>query len=279
MDGFDPLEYKLNSRANWNAVASDYHYNWASQNIGPFGSTAEVVKMAEIKPSDKVLDMACGTGVVSKEVFKHLGRDGLLVGLDLSRTALSIAKKSVSASNANFIEMDAENTAFRFQFDKVLCQYGVMFFPNAASVLETARKMLTRNGKIVLAVHGKAEEVPYFSSIMSSVLKYIPDIRPKGVPTVHRFGNPDDLKLELQRAGFVNISIERLVFSYNAGTFDEYWKDYMHSTANAIRPKIESMGENIVAAIKSESEQNASSYLQDGSLVFPWTVLLASALP
>lgn len=279
MDGFDPLEYKLNSRANWNAVAADYHYNWASQHIGPFRSTVEVVKMAEIESSDKVLDMACGTGVVSKEASKHLGRDGLLVGLDLSRTALSIAKKSISAANANFFEMDAENTAFHFKFDKVLCQYGVMFFPNAVSALEAARKNLSRTGKIVLAVHGRAEEVPYFSSIMRSVLKYIPNIRPKGAPTVHRFGNPDDLKLELQRAGFVNISIKRSVFRYNAGTFDEYWKDYMRSTANAIRPKIESLGEGIVSAIKIESEQNASSYLKDGILEFPWTVLLASALP
>ncbi len=277
MNDFNTTEYKLNSRANWNTVAADYHYNWANKQIGPFKSTVEVVKLAEINPSDKVLDIACGTGVISKEVLRHLGKNGLLVGVDLSRTALSIAKQSMTKVNADFFEMDAENMGFHFTFDKILCQYGLMFFPNVNKVLETARKMLDRDGKIVLAVHGTAEEVPYFSTIISSVLKHIPDIRPKDAPTVHRFGNPEQLQKELERAGFAKISITRHVFNYEAGTFEEYWKDYMHSTANAIRPKIESMGHDTVSAIRSQSEQNASRYLKNGSIVFPWTVLVASA--
>ncbi|MDE1726695.1 MAG: methyltransferase domain-containing protein [Thaumarchaeota archaeon] len=274
---FDPTEYKINSKANWNAVAPDYHYNWANKHAGPFKSTVEVVNLAEINPSDKVLDIACGTGAVSTEIFRRLDKTGLLVGIDLSRTALHIAKKTMSLPNANFFEMDAENLGFNFVFDKILCQYGLMFFPNVNKVLETARKILKHNGRIVFAVHGLAEDVPYFSSIMSPILKYIPDIRPKGVPTVHRFGNTGDLQKELERAGFSNVSITKHVFSYEAGTFEEYWHDYMHSTANSIRPKIESMGENIRSQIKHDSLQNTVRYTKDGKITFPWTVLTALA--
>jgi len=64
---FDPIQYKITTKANWNAVASDYHYNWADQKIGPFKSTTEVVKSAEIRPNDKVLDVACGTGPFQKK--------------------------------------------------------------------------------------------------------------------------------------------------------------------------------------------------------------------
>jgi ubiquinone/menaquinone biosynthesis C-methylase UbiE len=274
---FDPTEYKISSKANWNVAAPDYHYNWANKHEGPFKSTAKVVKLAEINPSDKVLDLACGTGAVSAEIFCHLDKTGLLVGIDMSRTALSIAKMTTHGPNVNFFEMDAENLGFNFTFDKILCQYGLMFFPNTARVLKTVRKILKQDGKIVFAVHGLAEEVPYFSSIMSSILKYIPDIRPKGTPTVHRFGNIDDLKKELESAGFSDISITKHVFSYEVRTFDEYWHDYMHSTANSIRPKIESMGDDITDKIKSDSRQNTERYITNGKIVFPWTVLTASA--
>lgn len=274
---FDPTEYKINSKANWNVVAPDYHYNWANKHEGPFKSTAHVVSLAEIKQSDKVLDIACGTGAVSSEIFSRLDRTGLLVGIDMSRTALTIAKKTTHGTNVNFFEMDAENLGFEFVFDKILCQYGLMFFPDTAKVLKMLRKILRRGGKIVFAVHGIAEEVPYFSSIMSSILKYIPDIRPKGAPTVHRFGNSDNLKKELESAGFSDVSITKHVFTYEAGTFDEYWHDYMHSTANAIRPRIESMGPDIVDKIKNDSRHNAERYIKDGKIVFPWIVLTASA--
>jgi ubiquinone/menaquinone biosynthesis C-methylase UbiE len=274
---FDPTEYKINSKANWNVVAPDYHYNWANKHEGPFKSTAKVVSLAEINPSDKVLDLACGTGAVSTEIFRRLDKTGLLVGIDMSRTALSIAKMTTHGPNVNFFEMDAENLGFNFAFDKILCQYGLMFFPDTARVLKTVRRILTHGGKIVFAVHGLAEEVPYFSNIMSSILKYIPDIRPKGAPTVHRFGNSDDLKKELESAGFSNISITKHVFSYEMRSFDEYWHDYMHSTANSIRPKIESMGNDVIDKIKNDSRQNTERYIKNGKIVFPWTILIASA--
>lgn len=277
MSNFDPTEYKLNSKSNWNAMAPQYHHNWANSHIGPFKSTMEVVRAAQISPGDKVLDIACGTGAISKQVLDHLGIEGLLVGVDLSRTALSIAKKSLNSASAFFVEMDAENMEFRFTFDKILCQYGLMFFPDVGKVLSNARKMLRKNGRVIVAVHGTAEEVPYFSAIMKSILKYIPDIRPRGTPTVHRFGDSAGLGEELEKAGFSGIEVNKHSFSYEAGTFEEYWHDYMHSTANSIRSKIESRGGETMAAIRKESEQNILPYLVSGRIVFPWTVLIASA--
>lgn len=272
---FDPIQYKVITKANWNIVAPDYHHNWADQKIGPFKSTKEVVKLAEIRSSDRVLDLACGTGVVSKEISQLLN-SGFLVGIDLSRTALEIARQSIFLPNVNFVEMDAENMGFNFKFDKVTCQYGLMFFPNSGNVLKTVRKNLNSNGKIVVAVHGLQNDVPYFSVIMKSILKHIPDIRPDGTPTVHRFGNPQDLESELSKAGFSDISITKYEFSYGPGTFEEYWNDYMHSTANSIKSKLEQHGNEIMNKIKHSAQENSVEYERNGNLLFPWTVLIAT---
>lgn len=274
---FDPVQYKINSKANWNVVAFDYHNNWADKHQGPFKSTRKIVKIAGINQHDKVLDLACGTGAVSKEIAQYLHDDGFLIGVDLSRTALSIAKKSIQNPNVEFVEMDAEYLSFNMLFDKALCQYGLMFFPNVGKVLKSIYKILKKDGRFVLAVHGLPDEVPYFSCIMNPVLKFIPNIRPEGTPTVHRFGDPDNLNNELAKARFSSISIKKFNFCYEVDTFEEYWQDYMHSTANSIRSKIESYGNEVVSQIKKESKQNASKYEINGRIIFPWSVLIAIA--
>jgi ubiquinone/menaquinone biosynthesis C-methylase UbiE len=223
-----------------------------------------------------VLDVACGTGVVSKAISQFLGKKGLLIGIDLSRTALEIAKKSIPFPNANFIEMDAENIGFNFKFDKITCQYGMMFFPDSGKVLKSIHNILNSNGKLVVAVHGIANDVPYFSTIMNAILKYVPDIRVEGTPTVHRFGKPDDLKSELSKAGFSDITVTNYEFVYEPGTFEQYWEDYMRTTANSIRTKVESYGSNIMDKIKQDARKNALEYESNGKLVFPWTILIAS---
>jgi ubiquinone/menaquinone biosynthesis C-methylase UbiE len=274
---FNPIEYKINTRTNWDTIASQYHNNWANSDVGPFKSTKELVKAAEIKPADSVLDVACGTGVVSKEISHLLGNLGTLVGIDISRVALGIAKKSIQFKNVDFIEMDAENLGFHVNFDKMVCQYGLMFFPDAYKVLKSISGIMKNDGKIAIAVHGTQVGVPYFSCIMNSILHYIPDIRVKGTPTVHRFGNPEDLLKEISTAGFSDVKIKKFTFTYHTGNFEEYWTDYMNSTANSIWPKIETKGIEIVNAIKKEAEENTSSFIKNEKIEFPWDVLIATA--
>lgn len=274
---FNPIEYKLNTRINWNTVAPQYHNDWANSDVGPFKSTKELVKAAEIQPDDSVLDIACGTGVVSKEISYILGNLGTIVGIDISRVALYIAKKSIQFKNADFIEMDAENLGFNVNFDKVVCQYGMMFFPDVSKVLKSINGIMKKDGKITIAVHGTPAGVPYFSCIMNSILHYIPDIRVQGTPTVHRFGNPEDLQKEISATGFSNIQIKKFTFFYYTGDFEEYWADYMNSTANSIRPKITAKGNEIVNAIKTEAEQNTLPFIKNEKIEFPWDVLIATA--
>ena len=221
--------------------------------------------------------MACGTGVVSKEISLQLGNLGTLVGIDISRVALDIAKKSIQFKNANFFEMDAENIGFHGNFDKIVCQYGLMFFPDAYKVLKSINDIMKKNGKIAIAVHGTQAGVPYFSCIMNSILHYIPDIRVKGTPTVHRFGNPDDLQKEISAAGFSDLIIKKITFVYNTGNFEEYWIDYMNSTANSIWPKIKAKGTEVIHMIKKEAEQNTLPFIKNEKIEFPWDVLIATA--
>ncbi|HEX7031512.1 MAG TPA: methyltransferase domain-containing protein [Nitrososphaera sp.] len=275
---YDPIKYKIRSIQNWNTVARGYHEDWAVRGIGPFKSTTKLLEMADIRQSDAVLDVACGTGAVSMQAILLLGSSGLLVGIDFSRGALEIARSSVPAGH--FFEMDAEHIGLSTRFDKILCQFALMFFPDPATVLRQLYELLKKGGRVAVAVHGTPEGVPYFSTVMGPVLRHIPDIRPEGAPTVHRFGNSADLEDVLVNAGFTDVSIREFTFNYEAGTFEEYWSDYMSTTANSIRATIEGKGPSVVAQIKAEVEQKARRFVNDddNKICFPWQVLIATAV-
>jgi ubiquinone/menaquinone biosynthesis C-methylase UbiE len=272
---YDPVKYKQGARDNWNLVAPDYHGDWASKEKGPFKSTRELVRAAEIEAGHSVLDVACGTGVVSAQVARQLGGTGFLAGIDLSRGMLGIAKSFVP--EAQFFEMDAENISLQAKFDRIVCQYALMFFPDPVRVLRALTALTKPGGMIAAAVHGTSEGVPYFSAIMKPVLRHIPDIRPAGAPTVHRFGNPDDLAKVLASAGFTQVSVKEFVFEYRAGTFEQYWSDYLSTTAVSIRSRIEADSAKL-SAIKAEAYEIAKQFEVGGAINFPWQVLIATAV-
>ncbi|HEY7734005.1 MAG TPA: methyltransferase domain-containing protein [Nitrososphaera sp.] len=266
---------KITTLQNWNLVARDYHDDWASKEIGPFKATAELVRAASVNPSDSVLDVACGTGAVSAVAAKRLHPSSTLVGIDLSNVALSIAARFVP--RGQFAQMDAEHIGLLGKFDRIFCQYALMFFPDPQKVLNALGNLIEKNGVLAISVHGAADQVPYFSTIMTPVLAHIPDIRPIGSPNVHRFGRPDDLERTISEAGFSEVSVTNFTFEYEAGTFEDYWSDYLATTAASIRARIAGDTKKL-AKIKTEAEDRASRFLSEQKvIVFPWQVLIATA--
>ena len=172
--------------------------------------------------------------------------------------------------------MDAEKIYFRIKFSKVLSQFVVMFFINPIKTLNSIRELMTKDGVLVLGVHGSSENVPYFSCIMKSITKFIPNIIPNGFPSLHSLGDSNKLRDTLIKAGFTNIRIEKYNFSYCPGTFEQYWQDYMECTSNSIKGIIKKDNE-ILSRIKNESKKNALPFIINNKIIFPWEVLIASA--
>jgi len=77
----------------WNEVAPRYHKRWATASKGPFQSTKELVSSLDIKKGDKILDVASGTGVVTKLLKQRVGKTGYVIGADTSSTDNKGCKK------------------------------------------------------------------------------------------------------------------------------------------------------------------------------------------
>lgn len=272
-------EYKKRLIKTWNEIAPRYHKRWAKDNIGPFKSSSELVRLANIRPGHAVLDLACGTGAVTRRIAAKVGRSGTVVGVDSSVSAIKIAKKEISnKANLNFVLSDAEFIEFNKKFDVVTCQYALFFFPNAQKVLRNIRQYLKENGTLALTLHGSKDTVPYFSSILDVAMKFIPDYTPQGTPNLDRFGTKNQLEKIISQAGFVDIKIQEYSFTYRPGTFSDYWQSYLKYLAKPLKEKIKTLSNIQRQKMRDQIRQNTLPYTKkSGQIIFPWKVLILTA--
>lgn len=271
------MEYKKRIIKTWNEIAPRYHNRWAKGDIGPFKSTSELVSLSKIKPGDHVLDLACGTGVVTKKILSKVRPHGYVVGVDSSFTAIRIAKKWNGRGNLDFVIADAEHVDFNKKFDVVTCQYAIFFFPNTQKALQNAKRCLKKQGMIALSVHGRGNTVPFFSSILEVIPKFIPDYVPAG-PSFDRFGTSKELRRVAAKAGFTDIRVRQYRFQYSPGTFSNYWSNYMRYLATPLKQKIRDLNETQLAQMKEQIRQKTIPYTgRGGRIIFPWKVLILTA--
>ena len=272
-------EYKQRNIKIWNEVAPRYHKRWASVNKGPFQSTKKLVELVNINKGDAVLDVACGTGVVTNEIQKKIGKSGYVIGVDTSSTAIKIAKKwNGKKSNVDFVNTDAEKFNFSKKFDVVTCQYALFFFPNAQKALKNMKNSLKKSGNIGISVHGSKDSVPFFSSIIDSVTKYIPNYLPPGSPNLDRFGTKASLKKEVSKAGFSKITVKDYVFHFSPGKFEDYWRNYLKYIAKPLKEKMNDLDYSKRKELKQLVKDKTSQYTKkNGDILFPWQVLILGA--
>jgi ubiquinone/menaquinone biosynthesis C-methylase UbiE len=263
----------------WNEVAPRYHKRWATASKGPFQSTKQLVSSLEIKKGDHVLDVASGTGVVTKILKQKVGKTGYVIGADTSTSAIKVAKKwNENSQNLLFVNTDAENFSFKDKFDIITCQYALFFFPNSQKALKNMRNSLKKDGKLGISVHGHPDRVPYFDCIFEAVTQFIPNYIPPGTPNFDRFGTKKQLKDEIDKVGFSKIKVNDYDFPYSPGTFEQYWKNYLRYIAKPVKEKLDKLEKSQRKELKDMVRQNTKPYIKrDGTIKFPWEVLILTA--
>jgi len=111
---------------------------------------------AGVEAGDKVLDVACGTGILAREAAARVGSSGRVAGIDPGRGMLAVAREF--APNVEWREASAESLPYRDQsFTAVISQFGLMFFFDRSKALREMIRVLTPGGKLAVAVWDSLE--------------------------------------------------------------------------------------------------------------------------
>ncbi len=170
------------------------------------------MKMAALRPGERVLELACGTGLVTFRAADAIGAGGTLVATDISEEMIAaIAAHAASRGVAGeFRRMDAEALDFPdASFDAVICALGLMYVADPSSAIREMHRVLVPGGRAVVVVWGArrhcgwAEIFPIVERRVSS------DV----CPLFFLLGTGDALSEEFKGAGFLPVTAKRLTSS------------------------------------------------------------------
>ncbi len=110
-----------------------------------------------------MLDVACGTGVLTREAARRAGPEGAVTGLDLSPEMLEVAERL--SPELRWQQGSADALPFAGQsFDAVVSQFGLMFFPDQVAALREMTRVLVPGGRLAVAVWGSLDDTPAYAA-------------------------------------------------------------------------------------------------------------------
>lgn len=177
-----------------------------------FGPLAELfLRHVGLREGQRVLDVACGTGVVARQAAGMLGSAGSVVGIDLNAKMLEVAAANSPEAEATieWREGDAADLpSTDEQFDVALCQQGLQFIPNKAAALREMHRVLKPGGIVGLCVWRGIEYSPCHSAISAALEVHVSADIAKRFEAPFSFGAFDGLYSALSNAGFRDINIQ-----------------------------------------------------------------------
>jgi ubiquinone/menaquinone biosynthesis C-methylase UbiE len=200
-------------RYGWDLASNDYDPLWQEQ-LAP--ARNGLLALAALARGERVLDLACGTGLVTLDAARSVGPEGSVLGTDLSGQMIAIARQRAAEqqlSNVTFQRMDAETLDLPdASFDVVLCALGLMYLPNPQRAMQEWKRVLKPGGRVVIAVWGKRVNCgwsPVFPIVDAEVETDV-------CPLFFSLGEPDALTQLCSDAGFQRLRQQRIatVLSY-----------------------------------------------------------------
>ncbi|SDE12063.1 class I SAM-dependent methyltransferase [Ruegeria marina] len=160
----------------------------------------------------RAIELAAGTGIVSRKLRDTLPREALLLVTDLNAPMLEVARRKFSDSEnveialADAMDLDYEDAAF----DLMVCQFGVMFFPDKPASFREAARVLRPGGRYVFNVLSAMQENPYSQIAYAIPAQFFSGEPPGFYKVPFHYGDPDVVHKDLAAAGWQDVTHETI---------------------------------------------------------------------
>lgn len=269
---------------------------------------ARMVNLAALKPTDHVLDVGTGTGIVALEAARQLGAVGRVTAIDLSAGMLATAERLASLDGAGsritWRSMDAEALQLEdATFDSVLSLFALLHFPSPLAALREMLRVLKPGSQLVLAlgsrpsmatpvglIHamqmlpkllrrrmGQELVAPAFLDAM--VEKYLPTSHADEQSALagHSHGRADPVQSLARQAGFADIVSEWIGYNHPIKSAEEFW-ELQRTFSSLARKRINEASRGQVNTLREAFMSSCDQVLtRGGELVYPVGVLLLHA--
>ena len=212
----EPALQRRVQRYGWDKASAYYEAYWQKQ---LYPAQQKLLQLANIQKGDRVIDIACGTGLVSFPAAEQAGDKGFVMANDISDKMVeagnAIAKEK-KLSNISFHRMDAEELDIVDEsYNIALCALGLMYFPDPLKALKEMYRSLKPGGHAVVAVWGRRKNCGW-AEVFEIVDRRVAS---EVCPMFFNLGNEGTLQQYMNASGFKNITVERIntILDYSSG--------------------------------------------------------------
>jgi ubiquinone/menaquinone biosynthesis C-methylase UbiE len=200
------------------AAECDRAFAHVTRHLMPF-----LLRAAHLAPGMRVLDIATGTGLSAEAALTAVGPTGYVMAADLSPAMAAKARERLGkASNVSVLVEDGQALSFSDgSFDAVLCNLGLMFFPDALRGLSEFWRVLRPGGRVAVSVNTVVER-SYNHQINVILTRYVPSLA-EAVTRTFALGEASLIKLLFSQAGFVDIETYTQKHTFVLPSFDAYY--------------------------------------------------------
>ena len=270
-------ELRRRSHANWESVAPGWgrHAEFLEARAEPLA--ARMLELADLRPDDRVLDLAGGPGGLGVLAARQAGT---VVISDIAPGMIAIASARAEAAGlanvqTRVLDLEAIDEPDE-AYDVVLCRDGIMLVPEPDRAAAEVRRVLRDGGRFAVAVWGPPQRNPWLSLIFRAVGEQTgTPVPPPGTPGPFSLGDAGQLTELLAGAGLHDVAVEEVGVPYRAGSFDE-WIGRSSELAGPVAQTLASLPVPARAELRERLQEAAQPFTTSTGIEFPGLALVAS---
>jgi ubiquinone/menaquinone biosynthesis C-methylase UbiE len=248
-----------------------------------FQPWAEILlQQAAPRTGERVLDLACGTGIVARGAAPLVGEAGQVVALDMNPAMLAVARglPAPLGARVDWREGKAQDLPMPAgSFDLVLCQHGLPFMPDKAAVLDEIRRVLAPEGRALVMVLQALEQHPVFDALMTAVARHL-RLPLSAIAIPFALSDADALREGFEKAGFAKVDIVPASITARFPDAERFVALSVMSSAAAVPAFVQSdtaARAALIATVGAEIEPVIQAHRDGDALSFPMFAHVAIA--
>lgn len=221
---------------------------------------------------NKVLELACGTGRLTQHLLQLLDLDGVLYATDLNEDMLTVAKNKIQDPRIQWQVVDAKELPYENDsFELVVCQFGVMFFPDKIKAFKEALRVLQPEGTFLFLTWDDVAHNTVSNETQNVLQRVFPEDPPaffKNGP--YSYSDKDVIIASLREAGFQNIEITPVTLTGKATTVDDVITGILDGSPLALYLEERRADKE---PIREQLQRSLSAYYKDNGFSFSMQAL------
>lgn len=232
-----------------------------------------LIAAARPASGERVLDVACGTGIASRLAVDSVGSDGTVVGLDANPGMLEVAR-AVAPDSIDWHEASAEKIPLAAEsFDLVLCSMGLQFFSHKEQAVREMHRVLVPGGRAVWCTPGPTP--PIFQAIDQALVNHVGPGASTFVHAVFSLHEPTEARTLMQGAGFDRVDVQTTTVPLRVDPPADFFWQYVQSTPLAAA--VADLGETERAALETEVVERCEPFVENGRSILEPGLLITTA--